>query len=147
MWRNEILVALNDVLVQCETNARHFRYSAEAIGDQAVSGLLNRTAAEREGQAEQLRHHLIQLHDLPDTADPERDTWLELGDRLMARFAATGIASLLRERIEDEERLAATVTHALDLPVPGDLRPLLERLREQTRATTQALRERMSSLG
>lgn len=140
MWRDNVQVALNEVLVQCETVARHYSYSRDAVGEGAVAGLFGRLAGQRESQAERLRYHLRQLHDLPDTADTELDTFHELTERLMNRLAARGTAALVRERVEDEERLAATATAALDEPVPAEVRTLLEHLRHAARAAESELK-------
>lgn len=140
MWRDDVQVALNEVLVQCETVSRHYGYSRDAVGEGAVASLFGRLAAERESQAESLRHHLRRLHDLPDTADTERDTFHELTERLLNRLAASGAAALVRERVQDEARLAATATAALDQPVPAEVRPLLEHLRKAAGEAEAALK-------
>ncbi|WP_435103868.1 hypothetical protein [Arhodomonas sp. AD133] len=138
LWRDEALAAVNEVLTQCESNARHHRYSAEVLAAPALAGSLQRLAAERERMAEQLAYQLRAHGDLPDASDSELDSLHELGDRLMARLAARGTAVLLRERAEDERRLAAAAQLALGHAVPGDVRPQLEHIRASAQqAATQ----------
>jgi len=139
MIRNEVEVALNEVLSQCEHVARRYRHSATIASERRVAGLLNRLAAEREGAAEQLRFHLQALGDTPDASDVEIDALREVGDRISARLAASGDAALLRGREQDENRLRAVVDRALATPVPGNARDVLERVRRELAAAVEEL--------
>lgn len=144
MIRNDVQVALNEVLEQCEHVARRYRHSASIASERKVTGLLNRLAAEREGEAGQLRFHLRALGDTPDVSDVEPDALRELGDRVTARLAASGDAALMRERAEDEHRLRALVDQALAAPVPGDARTALERMRRAVAAAVEQLTAALS---
>lgn len=143
MLRDEIDTALNDLLVQCESNARHFEYTAELLPEKTPErGRLARLATQRQADAERLRHVVTARGQLPSTADSDWDTLLEFYDRIAARLGEYGVGRLLRERADDENRLAALAHTALALAVPDDLRPWLERLRDDARASAERLRER-----
>ncbi|MCS4503466.1 hypothetical protein NYO91_05165 [Arhodomonas aquaeolei] len=146
LLRDPALVAVNDVMVQCQTNARHHRYTAEVIDDAAVAGVLQRLAGDREALADRLALGLRSHGELPQAADGELDSLHELGDRLIARFAERGAGRLLRERGDDERRLAAAAKRALDEAVPGDLRPQFEHLVTEANAAADDLIARIETL-
>lgn len=140
MFRDDIDVALNDTLVQCQSNAAHFRYTAELIDDAAEADLLRRLANERDALATRLGEQMESRGELPGMADTERTTLEELRDRFTAALTATGRATVLRERVEDEERLAATARAALELDVPEVARAVLEDVRREARTAAEQLR-------
>ncbi|WP_290650612.1 hypothetical protein [Aquisalimonas sp.] len=142
MFRNKETVALNDILVQCESNAKHLHYTVDLLEREEDRALLKQLADERVDFAEQLRRRIMQGGELADTADTELDTLQELGETLASNLAAWGRQELLQARIEDEEKLIATVDEALTFAMPPDYGPLLEHIRGQAKTGVAGLRGR-----
>lgn len=140
MFRDDVEVALNSVLVECEANARHFRYTAELLEGNTDTQLLYRLAGERDALATELRHTLRRHGELPDTVDVERQTLQELKDRVITSLSRNGRNAVLLERVEDEERLASAAAAALDLPLAEESRPLIERVRKEAESGAEYLR-------
>ncbi|MEX0730360.1 MAG: hypothetical protein WED00_09195 [Aquisalimonadaceae bacterium] len=140
MIRGDVDVALDKVLVQCESNARRFRYTGELLANETEAQLLYRLADQRDALASEVRHELRQRGELPDTVDVERQTLQELKDRITAALAREGRKMVLLERVEDEERLAAAAAAALDLRLPEECRAVLERVRKEAEYGAEHLR-------
>lgn len=141
MFRDDVDVALNELLEQCQRNARHFRYTADLLDDPAESGLLRRLAGERDALIAQLRYRMEEHGELPGMADVEADTLGELRDRITAGFTQSGRATVLRERIEDEERLAAAAAAGLRLErLSAESRSLVEHIEQAAREGANRLR-------
>lgn len=141
MFRDKEIVALNDVLVQCETNAGHLRHTADLLKGGEDNALLRRLADERMDLVARLRDRMMQHGELADTVDTERDALHDLGETLASKFAAWGREELLEARIDDDKRLVAAAEQALALAIPADYRRLLEQVREQAEAGVGSLRK------
>ncbi|MCC5811704.1 MAG: DUF2383 domain-containing protein [Ectothiorhodospiraceae bacterium] len=138
MLRDEATVALNELLVQCETNAEHFRYTADLIDEPEVRSLLAELANERDQLADALRQRMRQRDELPDTADSELGALQELGDTIASNLADWGRTRVIESRIRDEQRLAELAAEALSHLVDADYRATVEQIREK--ATSGATR-------
>ncbi len=140
MFRDDVDVALNDTIVQCESNAAHFRYTAELVDDAAEADLLRRLAGERDALAERLGEQMQNRGELPGMPDTERTTLEEWRDRVTAALTASGRATVLRERVADEEKLAAAAAAALQQAVPESARAVLDDVQRQAQAAAEQLR-------
>jgi hypothetical protein len=140
MFRDDIDVALNDALVQCQSNAAHFRYTAELIQDAEEAALLRRLADQRDALAQRLAEQMQSRGELPGMPDTERTTLEELRDRFTAALTASGRRTVLRERVEDEMHLAELAWTALQQVPSGPARDVLEEVRRQAQAGAESLR-------
>ena len=145
MLRDERLALLSDLLRQVHALARHYRACAELMPDRATAALMQRLSSRREGLAARLGHHARALGDLPDAEDPEREWIRELGERLRVRLVDAGAAALLRERVAEEDRLAALAHAALQQPLPEAVRSTLRSARDDARSVAARLRHRQSA--
>jgi len=145
MLRDNRQIALNDVLLQAEQVAHHYRHSATLCeAENAELGeQLNALAAERETQAEALREDLLALQDLPVTADADRDTLLAVGERIAARWSQAGLIAILRERILEEERLISLIGVARDAELPEAVAQRLQAMADSVQAANKALTARL----
>lgn len=140
MLRDDADVALNRVVVQCESNARRFRYTADLLEHPASARLLYALADARDAMATDLRHQVRQRGELPHTANVERQTLEELKDRITAALAREGQRTVLLGRVEDEEHLAAAAAAALELALPDESRLTMEYVRKEAEFGAERLR-------
>jgi hypothetical protein len=140
MFRDDIDVALNDALVQCQSNAAHFRYTAELIQNTEEAALLRRLADQRDALAQRLAEQMQSRGELPGMPDTERTTLEELRDRFTAALTASGRQTVLRERVEDEMHLADLARTALQQVPSGPARDVLEEVHRQAQAGADSLR-------
>jgi len=115
MLRNDTEVAINDLLVHCESSAQQLRHSAELMKNHAQSALLIELAERHEQHAEELRNRLQRWGKLPDTADEDRLTVKEFKDKITALFSRQGLSAVIRHRAEEEARLAQMADQSLRL--------------------------------
>lgn len=139
MLRDDRQVALNELLAHCEATRRRYRHAASTLEGTGSAAVLRRLAAERDGLTQRLRYQVRQLGDLPDTADADRESLQLLDERILARLAARGAAAVLRERIDDEQRIAALATAALAESLPEPVRHLLEAARQNAQRAIELL--------
>ncbi|MDN5848557.1 MAG: hypothetical protein L0H63_02820 [Nitrococcus sp.] len=139
MLKDDRQVALNELVAHCEATARRYRHAADILAGTGGEAALRRFAAERDGLTQRLRYQVRRLGDLPDTADVNRDTLQILDESVMARLAARGATAVLRERIDDEQRIMALANAALAEGLPEAVRHILEVAREDARRTIDVL--------
>lgn len=139
MLRDARQVALNELVTHCEATARRYRHAANVLAETGSEAVLRRFAAERDGLTQRLRYQVRQLGGLPDTTDPDGDTLQMLGERVKTRLAARGATVLLRERIDDEQRIIALANAALTQSLPEPVRHILEVAREDAQRTIDLL--------
>ena len=142
MLRDERLVVLNDLTRLAAALARHYQASAELLPDRATAALCRRLAGQREALAARLRYHVEALGDLPDEPDADREWLGELVERLRARLGGNPAETLLRDRVAEEDRLAALAAAGLDQPVPEAVRETLRSARDEARSVAGRLRRR-----
>ncbi len=128
MFRDEATVALNDLLVQCETNAEHFGHTADLLRDEPEAVTLRDLAEERRRLAASLRQLMERQDELPDTVDSERSALQGLGETIASHLADWGRTRVLEARLEDERRLRAAAGEALKHVRDADYRKLIEQI-------------------
>lgn len=139
MVRDDRQVALNELVVHCEATARRYRDAANILAGTSSEAILRRFAAERDSLTQRLRYQVRQLGDLPDAAHADRETFQMLSERGIARLAARGVIAVLRERIDDEQRIMALASAALAESLPAQVQHILEAAREDAQRTIDLL--------
>lgn len=139
MLRDDRQVTLNELVAHCEATAHRYRHTADIVAGTSSEAALRRLAAERVSLTQRLRYQVRQLGDLPDAADADHDTLQILGERVMARLAARGVIAVLRERIDDEQRIMALASAALAGSLSEQVRHILEAAREDAQRTIDLL--------
>lgn len=139
MVRDDRQVALNELVAHCEAIAQRYRHAARVLAGTGSEATLRRFAAERESLTQRLRYQARQLGSSPDAMYADRDTLQILDERAMARLAARGATAVLRERIEDEQRIMALASAALAESLPAQVQHILEVAREDTQRTIDLL--------
>lgn len=139
MLKDDRQAALNELVAHCEATARRYRHAANILSGTGGEAVLRRFAAERDGLTQRLRYQVRRLGELPEVVAPSLDTLRILGESGMARLAARGATAVLRERIDDEQRIMALANAALAEGLPEAVRHILEAAREDARRTIDLL--------
>jgi uncharacterized protein (TIGR02284 family) len=113
MLRNELQIALNDLIVACLEAADGHEAAAEILGDDPLAEALRDLAGARRELAGQLGERLRTLGDLPREPDADLETVRELAARVMAALSADHRQVLLDERSAAEAHLATCADAAL----------------------------------
>lgn len=139
MVRDDRQVALNELVAHCEATVQRYRHAANILAGTGGETILRRFAAERDSLTQRLRYQVHQIGGLPDAAYAGRDTLQILSERAMARLAARGATAVLRERIDDEQRVMALASAALTESLPEQVRHILKAAREDAQRTIDLL--------
>lgn len=128
LLRNELQVALNDVIVACHEAADGHETAADVIPDTELAGRLAAFAHERREAADQLGEHLRALDDLPKVPDSDLETLRDLLSRFKSALAPEEWEGLLDDRVRAEQQVVGHVRAALTLEQRDDARAVLRRI-------------------
>lgn len=132
MWiRDDRQAALNAVESACLQNADGYAAAAARALDAELATRFDESARRLRALACDLAAHIRALGDLPQTPDPDLETFGQVLDTLKAQLAADGDAILLEQRMTADSELELAIRSALELDLPEDTRTLLARLREE----------------
>lgn len=130
MLRDDIQVALNDVIGLCEAAAEAYERAAElAEDDQPLPAFFRAYAAERRKMAAELREDDRRLGDIPHAPDPDRSAARDVLGRLRAAFSRDHLQALIEDCEQAEQALTAGLSSVLSLGIPADMRENLGRMR------------------
>jgi hypothetical protein len=140
MMRDDLQVALNDVVVALQDAADGHEQAREQLGDRSEADRLARLIEAHGREAETIGEQLRALGDRPREADPEYEAALGLFSRLKAGLAPDEVQSLLEDRAEAEARVAEAADLALERDdVPEDVVDVLIKVRDHARAAAGEL--------
>lgn len=135
MMRDDLQVALNDVVVALQDAADGHEQARVQLGDRPEATKLAGLIEAHGREAETIGEHLRALGDRPREADPEYETVLGLFSQIKASLAPDEVQSLLEDRSEAEARIAETADLALERDdLPDDVAETLRRVRDEARA-------------
>jgi len=141
MLRNELQIAINDVVVACAQAADGHEHAAASLEEHDAEAvrLLGALAEQRRAAAAEIGEELRALGDLPAAPDTERETVHELVAHLKAALSADERRALLEDRAQAEAAIEQAADAALRMPVPDRCRELLTQLHEQAGLARQRL--------
>lgn len=86
LLRDEKEVQLNDLLRVCRESAEYYETAADVLGQAAAAGIAVNLAAGRNELCRKLEGIIRSCGYFPDAADPDRQTVLNLSERIRAIF-------------------------------------------------------------
>lgn len=140
MLRDDLQVALNDVVVALQDAVNGHEHALTALGERAEAGTLRRLVEVHARDAEIIADHLRALGDRPREADSDYETVLDLVSQVKATLAPDDTRSLLEDRAEAEARVAETAECALEYDdLADEIGAALTRIRDEARAAAGEL--------
>lgn len=141
MMRTELQTALNDLYVLVQESVDQYRDVAAFIEDEAAASLLAAIADKRSVIGDALERAIRETGDLPSSPDPDRETGMQLVQRLRALFSADQTEDILMQRLEGETDLHSRLKTLRDTGLGDPYPTLLGRLEQDVAATEQQLRK------
>lgn len=129
MLRNDIQVALHDLLEALMAVAHLYANDAEALGEDPLAGYCRKLALRREQLAAGVAAELRRRDDLPSEPDPDRETLARLGKRLRSLLSQDEREVVVAERLEAELGIERLARRAAELVAEPASRQLLEEIR------------------
>ncbi|MBW7849733.1 MAG: DUF2383 domain-containing protein [Rhodospirillales bacterium] len=139
MLRDEVEVALNELVDLAEASAEAYARAAELAGDSELIAMFRGLEERRREMAEEIRNHDRRLGDIPHAPDPDKSTARDLWARFRAALAFNAGQELLASCEAAEEHLAQRMASALDLPPPEAPAELIRHLQYEVVATVGRL--------
>jgi hypothetical protein len=128
--RDDITVALDDLVILCLESSEVYRSAAAALEDDRMAAALASMADDRAEAAAFLAEEVRRRGDAPDTEPTEERVILEKAVvQLTAMAPGKSGRDLLDRCLEQEKKILGCVGKALALPVEGLVRERLEQLR------------------
>jgi hypothetical protein len=109
IFRSDQQVALNDLLVESEKTADHYRDSADFLEGLEVSEALRNIADQRDRLAERLREAIRSHGDLPSAPDEDRESVEKLFHRVHASLSQDEIRDILQQRLDGEKHFETII--------------------------------------
>ncbi len=133
--RDDITVALDDLLILCLEASEIYRTAAAAVGDRRMAATLTSMADDRREAAEFLAEEVRRRGDAPDTEPTAERVILEKAAvHLKALAPGASEAAVLDGCLEQEKRIVDGADGALSLPLQDGVRDRLLRLRRDASA-------------
>ena len=141
MTEKDAISTLNSLIETCSDGAKGFRTAAEGLQNNAIKGLFDRYADEREQFAMELRAEVRRLGGNPEEGGSVSGAmhrgWMDI------KSAVTGKddASIIAEAERGEDVAVAVYRKALEAEVPSDIRAIIERQYSSVKAAHDRVRD------
>ncbi|HEY0844683.1 MAG TPA: DUF2383 domain-containing protein [Noviherbaspirillum sp.] len=139
LLRDDRQMAISAVETLCFETADAYAAAASQTGTPPLAQLFDALAGQRRQLAAELAAHIRALDDLPQQPDPDREALGQVLSGLKALLSGDADGSLIHERLQGEDKLAAALRDALQHPLPPETHAMLDRIGAQVHATQQKL--------
>lgn len=140
LLRNDQQVALNDLLVESEKSADHYRDSADFLGSLPPSLELNRIAGEREQLSQELSEAVRASGDFPSVPDEDLESVEKLFHRVHASLSHDEMRDVLQLRLDAEEEFARQIEDARQHGLTAGHETLIGELQQHVQSSIARLR-------
>ncbi|MCW8193810.1 hypothetical protein F6455_03290 [Proteobacteria bacterium 005FR1] len=135
IFRTDQQVALNDLLVESEKTADHYRDSADFLEGLEVSAKLRAIADERDRLVQRLRQAIQSIGDLPKAPDEDRESVEKLFHRMHASMSRDEIRDILQQRLDGEDHFEAVIQRARDAGWTKGIEDVVAEIQQHVDAT------------
>lgn len=139
--RNDLQLALHDLLIAIQESADHYQDAAEFLGDHQVCVYFQQFAKQRLILAARLEEAIRAEGDLPPAPDPDKETSSIVFEHLLANLSSHEAAKVIEHRISSEKDISELVQKAEDSGVGEHHSALLKDISENNRLILQSLQD------
>ncbi len=128
IWQSDEQLAMQELAVAIQHSADQYSDAAGILEGQAAATTMEALSVQRQQWADVLQEAIRKLGDLPAVPDQDLEAGEKLISRVKAAFTGDELATVLEERIEDEQRIRELIETGRGTKLPDFCETIIDGL-------------------